>query len=209
MFDRHHCGAVLVNRNWALTAAHCVPSESPNGLKLYAGSHTRSDPPSSEQESTILQIKNHPSFNDPLLWSNDISLLRIASPFTFNENVTVACEPRTEDYVNKTTTISGWGGTMSGELPTDEFRYTNVEVVAQQICSEPYPDQLDESMICAAKLGRDTCQGDSGGPLAYNRDGRFEVIGITSWGRGCALPTHPGVYAKVSHQLAWIKENAD
>lgn len=62
-------------------------------------------------------------------------------------------------------------------------------------------------MICAAKLNRDTCQGDSGGPLAYNRDGRFEIVGITSWGRGCALPTYPGVYAKVSHQIQWIKDH--
>lgn len=63
-------------------------------------------------------------------------------------------------------------------------------------------------MICAAAPGRDTCQGDSGGPMAFNNNGRFEIIGLTSWGRGCAEPNYAGVYARVSAQLQWVEDNA-
>lgn len=64
-------------------------------------------------------------------------------------------------------------------------------------------------MIYASAAGRDTCQMDSGGPLAHKNNGKFELVGLTSRGRGCALPDYPGVYARVSVQLEWIKNNTN
>ncbi len=40
-------------------------------------------------------------------------------------------------------------------------------------------------------------QGDSGGPLVVNRNGNFELSGVTSWGFGCGDVGSPGVYADV------------
>ena len=42
------------------------------------------------------------------------------------------------------------------------------------------------------------------GPLTYNDGGRATLVGVVSWGIGCALATHPGVYARVTEVLPWI-----
>ena len=43
-------------------------------------------------------------------------------------------------------------------------------------------------------LGKDTCAGDAGGPMVSLSDNgySYELIGLTSWGYGCADPSYPG-----------------
>ena len=50
--------------------------------------------------------------------------------------------------------------------------------------------------ICAADDGKDSCQGDSGGPLVALENNRYALIGVVSYGYGCAS-RYPGVYTRV------------
>ena len=62
-------------------------------------------------------------------------------------------------------------------------------------------------MVCAGdgNGGEDSCQGDSGGPLIMtNDDGEYELIGIVSWGYGCAEAQYPGVYSRIYPRLDWF-----
>ena len=56
-------------------------------------------------------------------------------------------------------------------------------------------------MMCAGYLdgGKDACQGDSGGPLICAIDDEPVLVGITSWGMGCADKNSPGVWAELSN----------
>ena len=68
--------------------------------------------------------------------------------------------------------------------------------------------QTTDTMICAGldKGGKDSCQGDSGGPLFFNKEDRNYLIGLVSWGEGCARANKYGVYSKVNNQVDWISQ---
>ena len=44
------------------------------------------------------------------------------------------------------------------------------------------------------------------GPLTFNDEGRETIVGVVSFGEGCAQASNPGVYARVTEVLPWIKE---
>ena len=68
-------------------------------------------------------------------------------------------------------------------------------------CKDVYRDKVTvtNDMMCAARPGKDTCQSDSGGPL-YDKEANA-VVGIVSWGNGCARPGYPGVYSRIATKV--------
>ncbi|MFX8466402.1 serine protease, partial [Acinetobacter baumannii] len=87
------------------------------------------------------------------------------------------------------------------------LKQVEVNMVSRDACNaaSSYNGGITGNMLCAAAPGKDTCQGDSGGPLfVSNRAGGVVQVGVTSFGTGCANPSFPGVYARVSQYNDWI-----
>merc|ERR1712223_2180281 len=124
-----------------------------------------------------------------------------------------------KDYSGSASTISGWGGTIGYEGPDQPvqpkqcaMKESIVKLLAssEDKCRNELEDGgsiLEEQAkmkLCAWAKGTDTCQGDSGGPLAVPENGKYTLVGVVSYGMGCASST-PGIYARVQGFLPWIK----
>ena len=152
-------------------------------------------------------------FNNKTL-DNDFVIIKLQSPFHFNEDVQPACLPPSSTYLNPSSTeefcfTSGWGVTETGLSP-DLCHYAQVPTIKDSDCSKKYENDtlsITDSMICAGSSGRDACQGDSGGPLVCNYGSSAVLTGVVSWGDGCGQPEFPGVYSRVTHVLDWILQN--
>jgi secreted trypsin-like serine protease len=110
--------------------------------------------------------------------------------------------------------VAGWGdtdpldrGNPDGKFPM-ALRQTTVPLRSDATCSSTvgggYGTAFERATnLCAgslqtsASLGTDSCQGDSGGPLTVAAgDGTYRLVGITSWGEGCAQHNF-GAYSRV------------
>lgn len=82
-------------------------------------------------------------------------------------------------------------------------------MISNQACNAAYAGigAITENMICAQHEdgGVDACQGDSGGPLVCIHEDKPIITGVVSFGIGCGSSEYPGVYARVTSFLRWIK----
>jgi hypothetical protein len=164
----------------------------------------------------ISEIKNHQDYTY-VSQGYDFSLLKMKSAIDFSQypHIRPICLPvdATKDYNDLIATVSGWGTLFYGGSQPNELMKVAVEVVTNAECGTMYGTDINEQMLCANVDGggKDACQGDSGGPLVTSGSGdgvtaggNYELIGVVSWGRECALASYPGVYARVTSQLDWI-----
>jgi trypsin len=207
------CGATLIHPDILISAAHCQgrflsfahPFYFLRRARVHLGG-IRRDGSDAVETHNVEKFRRHPKYNKFLLFFGgdeyDFSLIKLASPSAVTPSPwnTIQSVPADDEQL----TIIGFGATTEGGLPTDELLEATVNSFNFALCNEAYDDGLDEgTMICANATGTDTCQGDSGGPL-FN-SGKT-LIGITSFGRGCAKPEYPGVYARVSAVDEFIRQ---
>jgi len=209
----HFCGGTIIDKKWILSAAHCF-ADGASGVKIRAGDHRLSSTDGSEQTINVEKAFVHPQYNGQTT-NNDIALIKLAQELTFNDYVQPACLPaeaeEDADYAEGNwMTISGWGSTSPARAARapSTLQVATVPIISKEKCKAAYPGMITESMFCAGKLGVggvDTCQGDSGGPVVAKVGDKYTVLGIVSWGVGCARPDKPGVYTRSARFESWIK----
>ncbi|EDW57081.2 uncharacterized protein Dvir_GJ18579, partial [Drosophila virilis] len=152
-------------------------------------------------------FRNHEEYNANTM-VNDIAVIRLSSSMTLSSTIKAIDLASSAPANGASASVSGWGTQSYGSIfipPT--LQYVNVNIVSQAVCGSStydYGSKIKRSMICAAASGKDACQGDSGGPLVSGG----VLVGIVSWGYGCALSKYPGVYSDVAVLRNWVVINA-
>jgi len=198
----HFCGGSLVREDWVVTAAHCVVGDSPNNIEVVIGLHNVNGTTGSITRN-VSEIIIHPQYSNNSL-NNDYALLRLSSPITNFEPIKLVTSD-SHDNEPVMSTVMGWGAIYSGGPSSNVL--LEVDVPIDDSCGNYSNSDITNNMVCAGDSngGEDSCQGDSGGPLIMTNDeGEYELIGIVSWGYGCAEPNYPGVYSRIYPKLNWF-----
>ncbi|XP_060532038.1 collagenase-like [Cylas formicarius] len=220
-FDGAFCGGALLNKYYALTAAHCIGA-SVDSITATLGI-IFNKPPYCEGDGCVstAQVMNiseaHKS--DDI----DLGLLQFSQPAEYNEHVQPICLPRgdivnhPENYLTTAKdflTVSGWGVVNHRKrIDSPYLMYAKFALVDIDGCSDCCGP--DTKTVCVGENGTYVCFGDSGSPAVQLQkldDGpeKYFILGTHSaiTGNGTCEES-VGIFINVVHTLKWILDNVN
>lgn len=214
-YGEHFCGGTLYSEGTVITAAHCTYDQD----KYFEVVIHRHDLTKKEEDEAALRypVKSRITHPDYVAasYQYDVALWKFQPDPRKKVAPKILLDDGTYTKPNTLLTVAGWGYQRPGGKISDRLMEAKVPIFDTAICAQNqlklkkdtvYP----EVQFCAGYPdgGKDACQSDSGGPLFTVKDKVPVLVGIVSWGNGCAEKDLPGIYTRVSRVANWIRSNA-
>jgi len=220
--NHHTCGAMLIAPDLILTAAHCPPPLEGVEIGRY-----NIDPEDGSEVlgSTYGRFLIEEELRHPNYCPSDEARSRGCVQREFDFMIMKLYGRTEERYIiintdenmpsdrGQSMTVLGWGMIDEEVYELSEYmREIEVNYIPNEVCKSirgvyegdqiVYSNRATPRVICAADVHEtdDSCYGDSGGPLIHKGGTVYEdrLLGIVSYGWGCAERGLPGIYARVS-----------
>ncbi|MAK62944.1 MAG: hypothetical protein CMK09_18400 [Ponticaulis sp.] len=197
-----HCSATRINKNWFVTAAHCITNDY-DRLVLKAGSEQLSSASTHRIEADYAVC--HGEFKGTRTgFANDLALIHVNNADLPNlSDVPIVSWGQTHSHFSSQTyssaRVGGWGliefgGELADFLVKEELDVHEIRA---------------DRIRLTSRYGRGPCIGDSGGPLMIEDDGKPVMMGVLSTlganpdGRICT-GSYLANYTNLSAHRDWI-----
>ncbi|KAH8306461.1 hypothetical protein KR018_011889, partial [Drosophila ironensis] len=205
-YFKHLCVGVIIDKEFVLSAAHCVKPPGRNKWKkkfVAAGSDSLNS--HHQTRFFVVAVRSHPQYK--ILGGHDIGILRVWPEFPLDNVRFRALNFKTTDRVQagKSATLLGWGRVLNIKImmPLRQLSYLTL---GNQECMQRYRfGLLTDSDICALHTTGPVggCDGDSGGPLLNVKEG--VLYGVLSYARKACVPNTVYAFTRISTHSFWIQ----
>ncbi|XP_028164924.1 trypsin-7-like [Ostrinia furnacalis] len=210
------CGAVIIDRDTVLTAAHCLQLQYNNRffreyVKMLSVRVGSTNATAGGEVLRVVEIFFHPNYKPQTLEFN-FAVVKLHKNMTFGRHDLIAdMVPYSKIKVvpvDNVITFLGWGSVLVHGGNGGSVLLQKVELPVYDLadCQEVYGRNLvSRNNFCAGyiTIPKNVCNHDAGGPAIM--DG--QLVGILSFSsKRCDQPDHPAVFSTVGVIAPWLEK---